>query len=95
MRFFFSPERYGISWFYVVSTYGSISFFLRTFYACRSFCHTLKATYTLGDEHALKAGRGWRQLSGRKATYAKIVVHPSVMYSCVGVRTLGKCISDK
>ena len=25
--FFFSPERYGISWFYVVSTYGSISFF--------------------------------------------------------------------
>ena len=27
MRFFFSPERYGISWFYVVSTYGSISWF--------------------------------------------------------------------
>ena len=48
---------------------------------CPTFCHTLKATYTLRNEHALLAGRGWRQISGRNPTYVKIVVHPSVMYS--------------
>ena len=43
-------------WYFLVlrsSTYGSIFFVLRTFYTCRSFCHTVKATYTLRDEHIL------------------------------------------
>ena len=70
--------RFDSTWFYRKKLCMKIQYDDR----CPTFCHTLKATYTLRNEHGLLAGRGWRQISGRNPTYVKIVVHPSVMYSC-------------
>ena len=91
MRFLFSPERYGISWFYVVSTYGSISFFYIHSTHVAAFVTPSRLLIEFGSMMGF-----WKKCAnGTNRTYVNFVRHP-VCYVplyltlplCVGVKCM-------